>query len=565
MGLPLRVIVVEDSENDALLLIRELKLGGYDTHYVIVDSAAAMHRALDEGRWDLVISDHAMPRFNSRDALELCKRVDPDMPFIIVSGSIGEEFAVQAMKAGAHDYLMKGNLARLVPAVERELREAKTRRDHRRAESAIRHMAFHDALTDLVNRREFEQRLEDALKSTRERGLTHALLYMDLDQFKIVNDTCGHLAGDDLLRQLADLFRHHVRDHDTLARLGGDEFGVLLESCPLERAERIAEDLRKVTRSYRFVWDDKPFTVGMSIGLVPITSDSRSVEALLSAADVACYAAKDMGRNRVHLYADGDADLALRQGNMQWVSRIQTALEEDRFLLYRQSIVPLAHVAPTPPLFEFLLRLREEDGTIIPPGAFLPAAEHYNLMPQIDRWVVRHVFAHLARRIDREPLCGRRCLAFINLSGHSLSDDTFYDFIREELRRSRVPAEILCYEVTETAAIANLGRAVEFIQGIRSEGCRFALDDFGTGLSSFSYLRNIPVDFLKIDGGFILNLLREPMDRAIVTAINQIGHVAGIKTIAEFVENAASMDQLRRIGVDYAQGYGIDTPHPVEE
>ncbi len=559
----LRVLIVEDSEDDALLLARHLRQGGYELQSERVDCSEKMRSALEEHVWDLVIADHNLPRFNSADALSLVREMDLDIPFIIVSGSIGEEHAVSAMKAGAHDYLMKNNLVRLVPAVQRELREAENRRAHKQAEQAIRHMAYHDALTDLVNRREFEHRLEQAITSAKERELEHALLYLDLDQFKIINDTCGHVAGDDLLRQLAVLFQEHVRENDTLARLGGDEFGILLESCPLDRAEQIAENLRQAINNYRFVWRDKPFGLSMSIGLVAISSASQTIDEIHSAADMACYAAKDLGRNRVHIYREGDRELARRHGDMQWASRIQEALEQGRFTLYCQSIVPLDPNIESVRNFECLLRLNDESGNLVNPGAFIPAAEHYNLMPALDRWVIDATFSYLDSITNGNGGTDGLGTCFINLSGVSLNEDSFFPFIHNQLRRHQLSPHTICFEITETAAISNLSRAVEFIKEIKGEGCKFALDDFGAGLSSFSYLRTIPVDFLKIDGRFVQNMMVDSMDSAIVAAINFIGDVAGVKTIAESVENKETQRKLQSIGVDYAQGYGIERPRPL--
>lgn len=564
MGTPIRVLIVEDSEDDTLLLVRELRRGGYDPCFERVDRPDAMRDALQDRRWDVVLTDHNMPSFDSGDALSLLQESRLDIPFVIVSGSIGEDYAVAAMKAGAHDYIMKDNLARLVPAVQRELREAESRRARREAEATIRHMAYHDALTDLVNRREFEHRLEQALTSAWERNVTHALLYLDLDQFKLINDTCGHVAGDDLLRQLAVVLQNLVRENDTLARLGGDEFGVLLESCPLERAHRIAEHIRQAVGDFRFVWRDRPFGIGVSIGLVPITAASRNGNDILSAADIACYAAKDQGRNRVHAYDSGDEELARRHGDMKWVSRIKQALENNYFELHRQAIIPLAPQADDATGFEFLLRLRDKDGGLKPAGDFIPAAEHYDLMPAMDRWVVQAAFSYLARLHGGNTIPRQVGTCFINLSGNSLSDSSFFKFIREQLTRHRLPPENICFEITETAAISRLGEAVEFIREIKEQGCRFALDDFGSGLSSFSYLKTIPVDFLKIDGSFVRNLCAVPIDCAIIEAINRIAHVAGIKTIAEFVETDDIRRELQRIGVDYAQGSGIEEPRPLD-
>ncbi|MEE8121434.1 MAG: EAL domain-containing protein [Anaerolineales bacterium] len=564
MTTQLRVLIVEDSEDDALLLVQELRRGGYAPEFERVDTRKAMLAALEESPWDLVITDHNMPQFDSTEALALVKKTGIDVPVIIVSGSIGEDIAVEAMKAGAHDYVMKNNLVRLVPATRRELREAETRVARKKAEAAIRHMAYHDALTGLVNRSGFEQHLQHAVNSAQERALNHALLYLDLDQFKIINDTCGHVAGDELLRQLATVMNPHIRDSDILARLGGDEFGVLLESCPLESAQKIGESLLNAIKNFRFVWRDKSFTIGASIGMVLINKFTLNTEEALSNADMACYAAKDLGRNRIYLYTESDENLMRRHGEMQWVSRINQALDENRFVLYRQCIEPINGDKQTK-FCEFLLRLREPDGRIILPQDFIPAAERYNLMPTLDRWVVDNAFSILTDLADDGSMAGLPKVFFINLSGASLSDESFFDFVRDRLQKYNIPPQSICFEITETAAIAQLNKAVEFIGQIKKLGCRFALDDFGSGMSSFSYLKSIPVDYLKIDGSFISNMLNDSMARAIVEAINNIGHVAGIRTIAEFVENQAIKDVLTEIGVDYAQGYGIEKPRPFKE
>jgi diguanylate cyclase (GGDEF)-like protein len=556
----LRLLLVEDSEDDALLLQRELRRHGYEPALRRVDDAAGLAHALDDEGWDLVITDHNLPGFSSEAALQMIRQSELDAPVIILSGTIGEEAAVAAMKAGAADYIMKSNMARLVPAIERELREAEVRRKHRQAEAAIRHLAYHDPLTGLTNRHRFELRLADALTTAREQQAEHALLYLDLDQFKVVNDTCGHVAGDELLKQLALLLHAQVRERDTVARLGGDEFGILLENCPLERARQIGAQLLRALNDYRFCWQGKCFVVGGSIGLVAIDRGSPSLGDLLGRADLACYAAKDLGRNRIHVFQDDDLELARRQGEMHWVARINAALEQNRFSLYRQDIHVLGG-SNEPMGCEVLLRLRDEEGNLIGPGAFLSAAERYNLAPAVDRWVVGHLLETMARH-QRQG--GRLPSAiFINLSGATLGDEGFYAHLRALLKQTGLPPSLLCFEITETAAIANLSRAIQFIEAVRAEGCRFALDDFGAGLSSFAYLKALPVDYLKIDGGFVRDLIRDPMDRAIVEAINRIGHAVGLKTVAEFVEDDATRQALLAMGVDYAQGYALHRPEPM--
>lgn len=419
--------------------------------------------------------------------------------------------------------------------------------------------ASHDILTGLVNRREFESRLERALKSARARETSYAVCYLDLDQFKIVNDSCGHSAGDALLGQLGALLKSKIRWRDTLARLGGDEFGVLLESCSLEEAMQTAEALRVAIGEYKFMWDERSFRLGVSIGVVPITADNEDVAALLSAADSACAAAKEAGRNRIHSFQENDIDLMRRRREMQWAARINNALEENRFELFRQTIQPL-QVEEQGAHYEILLRMRDESGGIISPGLFIEAAERYGITPGIDRWVIRSAFRWLVSEADERE---RLALCSINLSGQSLGDDKFLPFVVDQFEMSGLDATKICFEITETAAIASYSQANRFINALKELGCKFALDDFGTGLSSFGYLKHFPVDFLKIDGSFVKEILHDPIDREMVRSINEIGHLTGKQTIAEFAENEEIITMLRGMGVDYAQGYGVAEPKRV--
>ena len=436
-------------------------------------------------------------------------------------------------------------------------------------EQQLSWQASHDALTGLVNRREFENCLQKAVLSAKASDQQHALCYLDLDQFKLVNDTCGHIAGDELLRQVTALFQSQVRTSDTLARLGGDEFGLLLFHCPLDAALRVASKLLEQLQEFRFVWQDKTFSIGVSIGLVAIDANTQSMTSVMSAADSACYAAKNKGRNRVQVYQADDRELAIQQSQMQWVTRLTQALEENRFRLYYQSIVPSRQTSSLATHYEILLRLVDEQGNLVSPMAFIPAAERYNLMPAIDRWVIRTLFTSLGQhyRENRNPCHfledGCDCLYAINLSGTSLNDEQFIDFVREQLALYQVPPQVICFEITETVAIANLRQAAQFMRSLKQVGCRFALDDFGSGMSSFAYLKNLPVDYLKIDGGFVRQIVDEPTDLAMVEAINHIGHVMGLQTIAEFVENEAILEKIAAIRVDYAQGYGISQPRPL--
>lgn len=420
--------------------------------------------------------------------------------------------------------------------------------------------ATHDALTGLANRREFEYRLEQVLHPTGpQQGGRHALMFLDLDQFKLVNDTCGHAAGDELLRHICALLQSDLREGDTLARLGGDEFGILLENCPAAVAEKIAESLRHTVQSLHFVWKGRPFMTTVSIGLVHLGHTPTTLETSLRAADMACYMAKEKGRNRVQVYHADDSELSVRFGEMAWVQRLHMALEENRFCLYAQEISPLGNTDGGNGHIEILLRLHDEAGRIILPDSFIPAAERYGLMTSLDRWVVENVFKIINRCMQERP--GRpMAMCAINLSGITIGDDDFLGFLREKFHTYNIPPGMICFEITETSAIANLGSAIRFINELKALGCHFSLDDFCAGMSSFAYLKHLPVDFLKIDGSFVKDMLDDPINRAMVEVINHIGHVMGKRTIAEFVETPHIEQALLEIGVDYAQGYLIERP-----
>jgi len=435
--------------------------------------------------------------------------------------------------------------------------------NERQYAAKLSYQATHDSLTGLINRTEFENRMNLALKSAAQLGRHHAVMYLDLDQFKVVNDTCGHAAGDQLIRQVSSLLQRRLREGDTLSRLGGDEFGVLLENCPPDHALRIAEELRQTTRDLHFASDGRSFAVSVSIGLVSVDDGLYTLSDVLSAADAACYMAKDKGRNRVQIYRREDSEVSMRHGEMEWVVRIQKALEEDRFVLYAQDIVQVNGKSDHGSHCELLVRMLDEDGKLVPPMAFIPAAERYGLMPSIDRWVLRNAFATIARMLA-QPSGDSLQLCSINLSGATLGDDTFLEYVSEQFDRFALARNRVCFEITETAAIANLDRATRFIEEMKKFGCRFSLDDFGSGMSSFGYLKHLPVDFLKIDGGFVKDMAEDPIDRAMVEAINSVGHVMGKQTIAEFVGSAEVMEALREVGVDFAQGYWVHKPELFE-
>lgn len=427
----------------------------------------------------------------------------------------------------------------------------------------MKFLATHDSLTKLLNRYAFEQHLITALETSKTSPSTRfALCYMDLDQFKVVNDTFGHVAGDAMLQMIAHLLQQTVRQDDILARLGGDEFALLLDGCSLNQANRLGQKICDVISDFRFSWEDKQIATGISIGIVCIDHESESVARALSAADAACYMAKDLGRNRVYVQAGHDEELARRQGEMQWVAEIHSAIDERRLNLSYQPIVSIASEADKGEHFELLLRMRDRDGLNVPPGAFIPAAERYDLMPLLDRWVIRTAFEWFAAHAD---VTSRIDFFALNLSGQSLADDKLHEYIAGELDRTSLSPNKVCLEVTETAAVGRLDQAVSFINRLESRGLRFALDDFGTGMSSFAYLKTLPVDYLKIDGSFVKDIVSDPIDRAMVSSINQIGHLMGLETIAEYVENDEIMSVLRDLGVDYGQGFGIARPRPLAD
>jgi diguanylate cyclase (GGDEF)-like protein/PAS domain S-box-containing protein len=436
--------------------------------------------------------------------------------------------------------------------------------ERRQLQAALQHHASHDDLTGLLNRREFQQRLHALVDALPTHAGPHALIYVDLDQFKVVNDTCGHLAGDELLRQLGTRLRALVGPEHVIARLGGDEFGLLLRDHATDDAMQLAQGLADAVAAHRFDWAGRHFEVTASIGVCSIGPDTVSAQEVMSSADAACYVAKDEGRNRVQLYFGGTSCKGKRQ-EMEWVSRLQKALEDNRFQIWQQRILDLKSDAPAHDgHVEMLLRLVDERGDIVAPGQFFPAAERYGLMPAIDRWVIQHLLIDGACDHVRSSTSCREARDYaINLSGASLNDDKFLDFLGDTLQRAPASARALCFEITETVAVSNFGRVREVMQHLRQYGCRFALDDFGSGMSSFSYLKNLPVDYLKIDGALVRNIVEDRADFAMVEAINRVGAVLGLKTIAEFVESAATLERLRSIGVDYAQGYVIHRPEPL--
>ena len=471
--------------------------------------------------------------------------------YLIIKGN--EEMAIELSVAPIYDRVQNIIGAILVIKDISEMRALTTE---------LAHQARHDSLTGLLNRREFENRLEQTITEIRRYPDEQAwFCYLDLDQFKIINDTCGHLAGDELLKQIAFKLISITRDVDHIGRMGGDEFTIILKRCDKETANKIMERVRNELHDMRFCWDNKCFTITVSIGIVEITAQCGSVYDVLKAADTACYIAKEEGRNRIHIFDEDDNVSTQRQGEMEWVHRIYRAIETGQFVLFSQEIKSLKSVSEAMH-GELLIRMLDNDGNIIPPFSFIPAAERYNLMPEVDRHIVHLALNTISRHYDN-PLV-REGMFTINLSAQSLSDDDFLNFVLIQLASARVQPGNLCFEITETAAISNLTKATKFITTLKEKGCYFALDDFGSGLSSFAYLKNLPVDFIKIDGGFVKSMLTSSLDHALVSSVNQIGHVVGMQTIAEFVENKEIEDCLTEMGIDFAQGYGIARPEPFD-
>jgi len=549
------ILIADDDKATRVLLRRVMEREGYKV--VAAETGAEAVRLCESISADLILLDYIMPELDGVDACARIRTLEryKATPVLMITSLDDDASIHRALVCGASDYVTKPIL---LPVLRQRVRHLLA---SRRAERFMMHLAYHDSLTALPNREYFHQRLSEVLADPEIRAGRHAVMYIDLDQFKIVNDTCGHSAGDQLLRQLAHLLQTTLRQDDLVARLGGDEFGVLLLDCDMDRACQVAEKLREAVAGFRFFWESRIFTVGASIGVVPIDGDSIPLANVLSAADAACYAAKDSGRNQVQVYRPENEELRRRRTEMSWVNRITRALDDGRFRLRYQPIVALSSCAGPPEHFEMLVSMVDENGLIISPDAFIPAAERYNLMPSIDRWVIDSALRFVGNLpADAHPL--QTCC--INLSGSSLTDEQLLPYIQGKLVEYGVSPRLVCFEITETATIANMNRALRLISELRARGCRFALDDFGTGLSSFAYLKHLPVDFLKIDGTFVKNIARDPVNLAIVKATNEIGHALGIKTIAEYVEDAETLEAVRNLGVDYGQGFGIARPQPLE-
>ena len=685
MSRPLRVLLLEDSEDDAELILRTLRRGDYEPQHRRAESAEEMLAALEES-WDLIISDHNMPSFSATAGLKLLQERDLDIPFIIVSGAIGEETAVEAMAAGAGDYVMKDSMRRLVPAIERELREGATRETRRqaeralheseqrlrsvmdnvvdaivtvdsrgciedlnpaaarlfglainardgtpfagllggtysneyaghfrawaktgelaivditrevlglrsdgsvfamdlalsemqlgedrlliavardiserkKAESQLRHLAEHDPLTGLPNRRRFEEELARQIAIARRTGESAAVLVLDLDNFKYVNDSLGHKSGDELIRRVAAVIGDRVRETDTLARLGGDEFALLLRGTDGDGARVAGDGVLDAIRREPFLLEGQRIRVTASVGLAVIAgAEDLGAGEILARADQAMYQAKDAGRDRLAEYSSADREEI--EAGRTWSERVRDALENSRFTLHCQPIVDLKTDEASQ--YELLLRMRNpENGELTMPGAFLSTAERFGLIQSIDRWVVSEAIA----LVERQRRAGRDVLVEVNLSGKSMEDPELPRLVEAELEATGIDPSLLIFEVTETMAIANLDKARELAEGLTRLGCRFALDDFGVGFASFYYLKHLPISYLKIDGDFIRDLPRSRTDQLVVKALVEISRGLGIQTVGECVESAEILEMIRAYGVDYAQGWETGRPGEAE-
>lgn len=478
----------------------------------------------------------------------------------VQSGQYWDNVEAQLLGLGGVGFWAATSIARVEVAGEpRLLMVATDVSEQRELTERLSYQATHDALTELHNRREFERRVEEALAERRRGGRACALLYIDLDQFKLINDISGHAAGDQLLAQLALAMRLQLRGDDMLARLGGDEFGLLAFDLDMADARALGERLRASIESQMFVWEERTYTVSASIGVVVVEQVDPTLKDVLAWADTACYVAKENGRNRLHVYREDD-ETTRRYSEMEWANRLRRALDEQRLLLDYQEIVPLDGRRSDGARVELLLRLRDEDGRVVLPGAFLPAAERYGLMPMVDRWVIRTALAHLGE-LHAQGRELQQCA--INLSGASIEDDDLADYILGLIAEHNIKPACLCFEITETVAVRSMLKVIGVVERLRRAGCRIALDDFGAGMSSFGYLKNLPVDVIKIDGSFIRDLETDPMSRTIVGAIVQIGHQRGLSVVAEWVGSASVALALTELGVDYGQGMALHAPERV--
>lgn len=555
----LKVLIVDDCENDALLLVRELRKGGYEPDYIRVESEAELESALCEPGWQLVITDHNMPGFSSSDALELVKKSNLDVPVIIVSGAIGEDVAVSAMKAGAHDYIMKDNLKRLVPAINRELKDAAVRREKVQAEKALSHMTYHDPLTNLVNRPQLHKHLDEALRDSVTKDTLVAVLFVDLDRFKVINDTFGHSAGDYLLQEVAQRLRRCVRYDDIIARYGGDEFVLILENIYSEEEAGVVAELIIKMLSEPFVINGQEMFVGSSIG-VALSTQSNEAETLIKNADQAMFQAKSISRNNYQFYSPDMDDFAERRRQLE--QSLHKAMGRDELELYFQPQLNVQtgklHGA------EVLLRWNHPEHGMIPPDSFIDLLEETGLVIPVGDWVLRTACT-LWKDWQQKGVVGKDTVVSVNISPYQFRGGSLVSSIDAILREVDFPPALLDLEITESTLMENTRVSQDVLQHLKDMGVRMSIDDFGTGYSSLSYLKRFPIDSLKIDKSFVLDIMDNPDDAVIATAIIGLAHNLGLKVTAEGVENPEALDFLRENGCDHYQGFYYSQPLPAHE
>jgi diguanylate cyclase (GGDEF)-like protein len=555
----LKILIVDDDEDD-YIIIRDMLSEVTEARYQIdwVNNYQSALDTLNTKDYHLCLLDFCLGKQSGLDLLREIVKARYNMPVILLTGLKDHTLGLEAMNSGAADFLIKGEVNSVI--LERSIRYSIERK---KMEEKIRYQASHDCLTGLINRAKFEEELQKAIEETAASNLEHCLLYMDLDRFKVVNDTSGHLAGDQLLKQVTELIHDRIRRTDIFARMGGDEFAILLYNCFLPDAAEIAASICSKVQDYQFSYHNYQFNIGISIGIVPITAASPNLDRILSNADEACYLVKDKGGNGYLHYHGDTAESSTRQNELLLVLNINRAFVNNKlFRLYRQPVIPLAAETQTIH-YELLIRMVDEHGQLVFPNNFLPVATRYKLMSAIDRWVVKSYFAFYQKQIIQN-IALNSYICNINLSGSFLNEENSLQFLLDQIDHYQIPPQHLCFEITETIAIANFNRVIAFVEHLKTRGCRFALDDFGNGSATFNYLKKLPVDFVKIDGSFVSNILSSPLDCTMVDSINQIAHLMKIKTVAEFVENEAIFRKLQEIGVDYAQGYWIDKPQPLE-
>ncbi len=567
-----KILIVDDEINILQAMKRQLH-GKFDID--IANGGAEALALINEvdSAYAVVISDMNMPGINGLELLEFFKIQAPDMIRIMLTGNADQETATNAVNQGeVFRFLTKPcSKENLIEVINLAL---ECHEDRKRSQEKIKFMMNHaetlaselsftknsDAITALPNRNSFETYLKDTFDDSKNTNMEHSLCYIDVDQFNVINDVCGHDAGDDLLLQVADKIRQNIDHSDMLARIGGDEFAILLFNCSKEKAMRTVTSIKMAIDNMQFIWESKKYSVSISGGIAS-NHDTDSAEDLFKLASSSCSYAKLSGRNCIYAYSTEDAGLLQHNKELKWVNLINEALDENRFQLYCQPIVPTkknnAHLH-----YEILIRMIDESGKLVLPGEFLPTVEKYNFARRLDRWVIDNVFYWLG---DKPEHIKNLELCSINLSGNTLTDPDIANFIMQHFNDYDIPPEKICFEITETAAISNFETALEFITLIKKLGCRFALDDFGSGLSSFAYLKKLPVDFLKIDGLFVKDMIEDPIDFEIVKSVNAIGHAMNMKIIAEYVENEKILSSLKLLGVDFAQGFGIGKPMPLEQ